>query len=56
MHTTTTIMQVVFLGSLNDREAALLSERLVKYVVFKIVFVGAVLTPDVHEVTVWLAW
>lgn len=46
----------MFLGRLSTRESTLLTERLVKYIVFKVVFIGAVLTPDVHEVTLWLAW
>lgn len=48
--------QRAFLGALSPREASRLTERLVKYVVFKAVFVGAVLVPSLFEVSLWLGW
>jgi hypothetical protein len=47
----------VFLGELSPRESARMTERLVKYAVFKVVFVGsAVATPRVLGLGAWLAW
>lgn len=53
---TALVTTIVFLGRLSSRESAKLTERLIKYVVFKVLFVGAVVGPDVVEVTVWLLW
>jgi hypothetical protein len=53
---TALVTTVVFLGRLSSRESAKLTERLVKYVVFKVLFVGAVVGPDVVELAVWMLW
>ncbi|KXZ50741.1 hypothetical protein GPECTOR_15g426 [Gonium pectorale] len=50
------VTTVVFLGQLSAAESQRLSHRLVKYAVFKMVFVGSVITPDPRDVAVWLAW
>ncbi len=49
-------MQMVFLDRLSARETTRLTERIIKYIVFKLIFVSAVVTPDLTEVTLWLAW
>jgi autocrine motility factor receptor len=33
-----------------------LSDRLLTYVLFKIVFVGAVMEPDLKELLIWTSW
>ena len=33
-----------------------MTERLIKYVIFKIVFCGALIIPDVYEIVTWMAW
>jgi hypothetical protein len=48
--------QRLFLGTLSSREVSRLTERLVKYVVFKAVFIGAVMVPTLFEVSLWLCW
>eukprot|EP00197_Chlamydomonas_leiostraca_P007948 CAMPEP_0202862562 /NCGR_PEP_ID=MMETSP1391-20130828/3557_1 /ASSEMBLY_ACC=CAM_ASM_000867 /TAXON_ID=1034604 /ORGANISM="Chlamydomonas leiostraca, Strain SAG 11-49" /LENGTH=736 /DNA_ID=CAMNT_0049542111 /DNA_START=87 /DNA_END=2294 /DNA_ORIENTATION=- len=50
------VTMVVFLGRLTPRESSALTERLVKYCVFKLVFVGALLPPGMGEVAAWVGW
>ncbi|KAG2485748.1 hypothetical protein HYH03_015557 [Edaphochlamys debaryana] len=50
------VTAAVFLGPLSALESQRLTHRLVKYAVFKLVFVGSVITPDARDVAVWLAW
>jgi autocrine motility factor receptor len=50
------LLQALFLGKLNQRELARLWERLLKFVLFKIVFVGAVVSPKVPELMVLISW
>mgnify|MGYP001044717981 FL=1 len=33
-----------------------ISDRLLNYILFKIVFVSAILEPDLHELLVWTSW
>lgn len=44
------------LGSLRETERQKLRERLLNYLLFKLVFIGAVLEPDIYELLVWAAW
>ena len=53
---TCTAPQAVFLGRLSPREASRLTERLLKYVIFKVVFCGALIIPDIYEIVMWRAW
>ena len=55
-HPPTHLPQAMFLGRLNPSETGRLSERLIKFVVFKVVFCGALIIPDVYEIVLWLAW
>ena len=48
--------QHFFLGALRTVETQSIYERLVHYVLFKIVFVGAVLDAELKELLVWCAW
>eukprot|EP00947_MAST-08B_sp_MAST-8B-sp1_P000646 g646.t1 len=45
-----------FFGKMRELERKALQERLVSYLLFKVVFVGAVLEPDVREFLVWVVW
>lgn len=47
------LFQLVFFGRLSVHEARRLAERLINYVLFKAVFVGAVVEPDVLELALW---
>lgn len=40
-------------GVLRDAEVDLLKERLLNYALFKVVFLGAILEPDMAELLVW---
>ncbi|GFR49983.1 hypothetical protein Agub_g12126 [Astrephomene gubernaculifera] len=46
----------LFLGRLSAAESQRMSHRLVKYTVFKTVFLGCVITNDPRDVALWLAW
>ncbi|GAX79862.1 hypothetical protein CEUSTIGMA_g7302.t1 [Chlamydomonas eustigma] len=46
----------MFLGGLSTREATRLTERLIKYVIFKVVFCGALIAPDVYDIVLWMSW
>ncbi|GLC44603.1 hypothetical protein PLESTM_001620300 [Pleodorina starrii] len=50
------ITTVLFLGRLSATESQRLSHRLAKYTVFKMVFLGSVITPDPRNIAVWVAW
>ncbi|KAG1676963.1 hypothetical protein FOA52_014839 [Chlamydomonas sp. UWO 241] len=47
---------VLFLGQLTPRETSRLTERLVKFLIFKVVFCGALIIPDIYEIVLWLGW
>lgn len=50
-------MQWTFLGHLSPRESARVTERMVKHIVLKTVFAGAVLQPDMMlELAAWMIW
>jgi len=49
-------VQRVFFGNLRDVETQNLNDRLLTYVLFKIVFVGAVVKPDAKELLIWTSW
>ena len=49
-------MQLVFLGQLTMVETAKLTERLARYVMLKLVFIGAVTTPTMAELVMWFTW
>ena len=44
---------MVFFRQLSAQESRKLAERLINYVLFKAVFVGAVVEPDMLELTLW---
>jgi len=46
----------LFFGNLSMFESHKLTERAIKYISFKVVFVGAYVTPDVLSITGWFAW
>ena len=48
--------QMVFLGQLTMLETAKLTERLARYVMLKLVFIGAVTTPTMAELVMWFTW
>jgi len=48
--------QYVFLGRLTSIEATKLTERLIRYVIFKVVFCGALIMPDIYDIVSWMAW
>ena len=48
--------QMVFLGQLTMVETAKLTERLARYVMLKLVFIGAVTTPTMAELVMWFTW
>jgi hypothetical protein len=48
--------QALFLGKLTPRETSRLTERLVKFLIFKVVFCGALIIPDIYEIVLWLTW
>jgi hypothetical protein len=47
---------MVFLGQLTMVETAKLTERLARYVMLKLVFIGAVTTPTMAELVMWFTW
>ena len=53
-----TFKSVLFLilGKLRDIERSSLNEQIINYVLFKVVFIGAVLEPDVIELLLWSSW
>ncbi|KAK3255353.1 hypothetical protein CYMTET_35461, partial [Cymbomonas tetramitiformis] len=53
---TSIITKAIFLGTLHDLEVRKTMERMLNYVTFKVVFVGAVVEPDVMEVLLWMSW
>lgn len=48
--------QKLFLTRLSPRETSRLAERLIKFILFKVVFCGAVILPDLYEIMLWLSW
>ncbi|MEW5305309.1 MAG: hypothetical protein WDW36_007858 [Sanguina aurantia] len=46
----------LFLGRMSSRETTRLAERMIKFVVFKIIVVRAVMTHSLLEMTMWMAW
>ncbi|KAK9805241.1 hypothetical protein WJX72_008208 [[Myrmecia] bisecta] len=50
------VTKALFLGSLTVSEASKMTERVLKFVVLKIVFLGAVVVPDKLEVMTWIGW
>mmetsp|Transcript_35275 Transcript_35275/g.57160 ORF Transcript_35275/g.57160 Transcript_35275/m.57160 type:complete len:248 (-) Transcript_35275:806-1549(-) len=50
------IIQLSFFGDLTESEIQLVKERTLNYMLFKIVFMGAILNADVHELLVWTTW
>eukprot|EP00465_Bigelowiella_longifila_P010930 CAMPEP_0185252164 /NCGR_PEP_ID=MMETSP1359-20130426/1353_1 /TAXON_ID=552665 /ORGANISM="Bigelowiella longifila, Strain CCMP242" /LENGTH=395 /DNA_ID=CAMNT_0027834275 /DNA_START=120 /DNA_END=1307 /DNA_ORIENTATION=- len=50
------IVQLYFFGELTETEIQLVKERTLNYMLFKIVFMGAILNADVHELLVWTTW
>ncbi|KAL6077071.1 E3 ubiquitin-protein ligase amfr-like [Balamuthia mandrillaris] len=51
------LVQVTFFGKLRAEETRQLYDRLLKYILFKIVFVGAILEiPRLRELFLWVAW
>ena len=51
-----TLMQVLFLGQLTMLESAKLTERLAKFIMLKMVFIGAVSAPTRIEIVMWFSW
>lgn len=49
-------VQFIFLGRLTAMEATKLTERLIRYVVFKVIFCGALILPDIYDIVLWMAW
>ena len=49
-------MQAMFLGPLSAIEAGKLSERMLKFLMLKLVFIAAVSGPDMPEIAVWVSW
>jgi hypothetical protein len=41
---------------MSPAESKRLTERLAKHLVFKVVFVGAVMKPELDKLVLWLAW
>jgi len=51
------IVQCIFFGKLREQEGEKLCARLLKYVLFKIVFIGAILEiPHLRELLIWVSW
>ncbi|EFJ45639.1 hypothetical protein VOLCADRAFT_94007 [Volvox carteri f. nagariensis] len=53
---TAVLVAALFLGRLSATEFQRLSHRLIKYAVFKMVFLGSIISPDPRDFAVWLAW
>lgn len=49
-------LQSVFLESLTPSEAGRLTQRLLKYLLFKVVLVGMVVLPSEVRLLHWLPW
>eukprot|EP00638_Chattonella_subsalsa_P007837 CAMPEP_0117743394 /NCGR_PEP_ID=MMETSP0947-20121206/6106_1 /TAXON_ID=44440 /ORGANISM="Chattonella subsalsa, Strain CCMP2191" /LENGTH=655 /DNA_ID=CAMNT_0005560081 /DNA_START=64 /DNA_END=2031 /DNA_ORIENTATION=+ len=45
-----------FFGKLRTTEKKQVQERLVSYITFKVVFVGAILEPALSELLIWVGW
>lgn len=50
------LMQMLFLGQLTMLESAKLTERLAKFIMLKMVFIGAVSAPTRIEIVMWFSW
>lgn len=50
------LTQSVFLGSLTAIEASRLTQRLLKYLLFKVALVGMVVLPNEVQLLHWLPW
>jgi len=51
------LVQYIFFGKLREQEGEKMCARLLKYILFKIVFVGAILEiPHLRELLIWIAW
>eukprot|EP01134_Creolimax_fragrantissima_P000716 CFRG0716T1 len=50
------LVQYVFFGELRPVESQQMYDRLLNYLMFKIMFVGAILEPDMKELVVWTTW
>ncbi|GAB5372491.1 hypothetical protein AAMO2058_001670300 [Amorphochlora amoebiformis] len=50
------LIQQQCFGELSDAELKSIRERTLNYLLFKIVFMGAILNADVHELLVWTTW
>lgn len=48
--------QSIFLGSLTPTEASRLTQRLLKYLLFKVALVGMVVLPNEVQLLHWLPW
>ena len=46
----------MFLGPLSAIEAGKLSERMLKFLMLKLVFIAAVSGPDMPEIAMWVSW
>ena len=46
----------MFLGPLSAIEAGKLSERMLKFLMLKLVFVAAVCGPEMQDVAIWVSW
>ncbi|KAK2078020.1 hypothetical protein QBZ16_003888 [Prototheca wickerhamii] len=50
------VTKALFLGRLTIIESTKLAERMLKFVMLKVVFLGAVVNPEPHELGTWLLW
>lgn len=50
------LLQFIFFGNLRDSESRKIYDRLLQYILFKIVFVGAVIEPAFKDLIVWTIW
>ncbi|KAL6780459.1 hypothetical protein ACKKBF_B13075 [Auxenochlorella protothecoides x Auxenochlorella symbiontica] len=50
------VTKALFLGQLTILETTKLAERMLKFVMLKVVFLGAVVDPEPHELGTWLLW
>lgn len=50
------VVQLFFFGDFSETEIQLVKERTLNYMLFKVVFMGAILNADVDELLVWTAW
>jgi hypothetical protein len=50
------LTQSIFLGSLTATEASRLTQRLLKYLLFKVALVGMVVLPNEVQLLHWLPW